>query len=223
MGGAISSIRLFSLIDLNPRVVYGMAGNMPSSLRRSAMMPASIASARPTQFDFKRDPTLGPAYAYWCAKRGERAMPRPRDIDPSEISPRLLPFLQITELLDGGSRIRYRLVGTAIVTAYGAELTGKHLDEVASGDRLRFVEDGYRRICREKRPLLVCNRYMSTRETHLMCNRIAMPLSDVGETVDRCITAMSFHFPGEASEWSGEWLGNSGNFDFTNSYSEIVE
>jgi hypothetical protein len=50
-----------------------------------------------------------------------------------------------------------------------------------------------------------------------------MPLSDDGETVDRCITAMSFHFPGEAREWSGDWFGNSDNFDFANSYSEIVE
>jgi hypothetical protein len=109
-------------------------------------------SSRPTQYDLKRDPTLGAAYSYWCAKRGARAMPRRRDIDPSEISPRLLPFLQITELLDGGSRIRYRLVGTAIVAAYGADLTGRHLDEVVSGERLRFVEDNYRRIYREKRP-----------------------------------------------------------------------
>ncbi len=60
-------------------------------------------------------------------------MPRRRDIDPTEI-PRLLPNLQITELIDGGARIRYRLTGTAIVNAYGADLTGKYFQEPGTAE-----------------------------------------------------------------------------------------
>jgi hypothetical protein len=172
-------------------------------------------------YDFHTDPILGPAFQYWQEKCGARAMPRRRDIDPGEI-PRLLPNVQITELVDGGRRIRYRLAGTAIVEAYGAELTGKYFDEVFTEQRLRFVEANYRMVCHEKRPLLVCNRYLSARDTKLICTRIVLPLSEDDVNVNQCLTAMSFHFPGRADQWLGEWFGNTGNFDFNNSYSEVI-
>jgi hypothetical protein len=172
-------------------------------------------------YDFHSDAVLGPAFDYWQSKCGIRTMPCRRDIDPTEI-PRLLPNIQLTELVDGGKRIRYRLAGTEIVNAYGAELTGKYFDEVFNGERLRFVEDNYRVICQEKRPILVCNRYLSARDAQLVCTRVVMPLSEDDVSVNQCLTAMSFHFPGSASQWFGEWFGNTGNFDFKNSYSEVI-
>ncbi len=173
-------------------------------------------------YDFRSDPILGPAYEYWRSKCGARVMPRRRDIDPTEI-PRLLPNIQIVELLDGGKRIRYRLAGTAIVEAYGEEFAGKYIDEMYSGERLRFVENNYRIMCDAKRPVLVCNRYDSNRDVHLICTRQFMPLSEDGETVKQCLTAMSFQFPGEACEWTGQWFGNSDNFDFAHSYAQAID
>src|ERR1051325_6866611 len=70
------------------------------------------------RYNYQSDPVLGPVLRYWFDKRGARLMPSRRDIDPVEIEPRLLPNLQITELVDGGARFRYRLAGTAIVEAY---------------------------------------------------------------------------------------------------------
>lgn len=171
-------------------------------------------------FDFRSDRILGPAFDYWETKRGTRAMPRRCDIDPTEI-PHLLANLQITDLLEGG-RIRYRLVGTAIVNAYGAELTGKYFDQVFSKKRLDYVNANYALTCRERRPLFVCSRYTSTRRVELICTRMVMPLSPDDCTVTQCLTAMTFHYPGAASQWFGEWFGNTGNFDFTNSYAAII-
>ncbi len=148
-------------------------------------------------------------------------MPRRRDIDPTEI-PRLLPYIQITEFVDGGKRVRYRLAGTAIVEAYGGELKGKFFDEVFSGERLRFVEANYRTMCAEKRPILVCNRYFSRRDVPLICNRVVMPLSDDGVNVNQAFTAMRFLFPGKSYEWAGQWFGTSGNFDFERSRCEAI-
>jgi hypothetical protein len=172
-------------------------------------------------YDLRNDPILNPAYEYWRSKCGARAMPRRRDIDPTEI-PRLLPNIQITELVDGGKRIRFRLAGTAIVEAYGAQLAGKYIDEVFSGKRLSFIEANYRKICSEKRPIMVRNRYHSSRNVELICTRLVMPMSEDGETVNQCLSAMSFQFPGEADEWTGQWFGNSNNFDFEKSYSEVM-
>ncbi len=173
-------------------------------------------------YDFRKDSVLAPAYDYWEAKRGERAMPQRRDIDPSEIA-KLLPYLQITELVEGGTRVRYRLVGTAIVSAYGAELTGKYFDEVYSGARLSFVENNYRILCREQRPILVCNRYVSRKDVDFICNRVVMPLSDDGAAVNQVLTAMSFRFPiGQVGHWGGQWIDHVGDFDFDNASCEVL-
>ena len=148
-------------------------------------------------------------------------MPRRADIDPSEIT-RLLPYLQITELVDGGARVRYRLVGTGIVTAYGAELTGKYFDEVFVGDRLRFVEDNYRMMCTEKRPIFVGSRYVSRKDIELFCYRLVMPLSDDGATINQVLTAMSFKYPNEASQIAGQWLRDDVAFDLGAGFCEVI-
>ena len=172
-------------------------------------------------YDFRSDPILGPAYEYWRSKCGARAMPRRRDIDPTEI-PRLLPNIQIGEIVD--TRIRYRLAGTAIVEAYGEELAGKYFDEMSFRAKdCASSKTNYRMMCNEKRPVLVCNRYDSKRDVPLICTRLIMPLSDDGETVNQCLTAMRFHFPGRADEWTGQWFGNSDNFDFTRSYAKAID
>jgi len=145
-------------------------------------------------YDFRSDPILSEAYAYWELKRGGRAMPRRADIVPKDLI-RILPYLQITEPVEGGRRMRYRLVGTAIVNAYGAELTGKHFDEVFSGERLRYIEGNYQLICREKRPILVGNRYLTRKDVELFCYRVVMPLSEDDATVHQLLTAMSFRQP----------------------------
>jgi hypothetical protein len=172
-------------------------------------------------YDFRNDLILGPAFNYWQAKCGGRAMPRRADIDPSEIT-KLLPNLQITELVDGGARVRYRLVGTAVVTAYGAEFTGKYFDEVFSGDRLRFVEDNYRVMCSAKRPILVGNRYVSRKDVELFCYRLVMPLSDDGASVNQALTAMTFKYPDEASQLSEQWLGDGKGLDRDSAFCEVV-
>ena len=76
--------------------------------------------------NYRDDPILGPALAYWIDKRGSRLLPSRRDIDPVEIPPKILPHLQIIDVVDGGARFRYRLIGTATVDAYGEDFTGRY-------------------------------------------------------------------------------------------------
>jgi len=173
-------------------------------------------------YDFTKDSILKSAHAYWRSKRDGRNMPRRQDIEPTEI-PRLLPNIQITEMVDGGKRIRYRLAGSAIVEAYGSELKGKYFDEIFTGERLRFVEDNYRVMCERMRPVLVVNRYHSARNVELVCHRLIMPLSEDGKTVNQCLTAMSFQFPGKAKHWMGQWSENSPEFDLAMSHCEAIE
>src|SRR3546814_944585 len=67
-------------------------------------------------------------YDYWCAKRGDRAMPGRDDIDPAEIKA-LLPYVLLTDVHHQPPRVFIRLVGTAVAEAAGRNLTGQWLHE----------------------------------------------------------------------------------------------
>ena len=68
-------------------------------------------------------PLVRALYDYWRLKRGERAAPRWRDIDPGEIR-RLLPYLCVSEVLADPFDLRYRIVGTSVADAVGKDFTG---------------------------------------------------------------------------------------------------
>ncbi|MBV9552829.1 MAG: PAS domain-containing protein [Alphaproteobacteria bacterium] len=151
-------------------------------------------------YDYRSDPVLGPVLAYWCEKRGPRAMPRKRDMDPTELAPKLLPNLQIIEVLDGGARFRYRLVGTASVDAYGSDYTGLCPDELFADDRVVFIQDIYRSVCRLQVPLFTQNRYHTPKNVDVFAYRVYMPLSSDGSVVDFIFGVLSFQTGGTALE-----------------------
>ena len=140
-------------------------------------------------FNYRGDPVLGPALAYWTRKRDARSMPRKRDIDPTEIPVQLLPNFQILDVIDGGARFRYRLVGTASVDAYGQDYTGSYPDELFPDDRLNFIQTIYRMVCETKAPVFSRNKYHTPKNLEVFASRIYMPLSDNDLDVNfvRCI------------------------------------
>ena len=142
-------------------------------------------------FDYRSDPILGPALAYWERKRGLRAMPSRAEIEPSEMI-RLLPNLQLIDVAEGGSRFRYRLVGTAIVAAFGREYTGKWLDELFPTERSKFAEEVYRLACSERLPVFARSTYVTATERELIANRMCMPLSVDGAAVTMIMGALTF-------------------------------
>jgi hypothetical protein len=52
---------------------------------------------------------------------------------------------------------------------------------------------------------------------------LIMPLSEDGKTVNQCLTAMNFEFPGKSEQWTGLWSENSADFDVAMSYCEAIE
>jgi hypothetical protein len=79
--------------------------------------------------DITDNPRFQDLVAYWQKKRGGRAMPLRKAIDPLELQ-RHLGSLVIIECLPGLTDFRYRLVGTEIVEAYGRDSTGKTVREL---------------------------------------------------------------------------------------------
>lgn len=148
-------------------------------------------------YNYRDDPVLGPALTYWAAKRGGRPMPRKRDIDPTEMPAKIVPNLQLIDVIDGGARFRYRLIGTATVDAYGEDFTGRYPDEMFPADLRDFIHGIYRQVCVEQAPVFLSNRYITAKGFELASKRIYMPLSDDGAKADHIFGVLRFEY-----EWS---------------------
>jgi hypothetical protein len=170
------------------------------------------------KYNYLADGTLRAALDYWNRQRRGRKMPGRRDIDPTELGAGLLPSVQLTEVVDGGMRFRYRLAGTGIVEAFGTEFTNKYVDELLSGEPRAFVHSFYRAVCENRQPIFVRSRYINHRDFGLTANRLLMPLSQDGETVTMIFGALTF----EAVKTIADRAGHSAEVDMSSSYIEVV-
>jgi hypothetical protein len=145
-------------------------------------------------YNYRDDPILGPVLAYWTAKRGDRSMPRKCDIDPLEIPPKILPNLQLIDVIDGGARFRYLLVGTALVDAFGRDFSGQYPDDMFSDDRLNSTQGIYRAVCNSKTPLFSRNKYHTPKNIDLFALRIYAPLPNDDSHVHHILGALRFEY-----------------------------
>lgn len=156
--------------------------------------PASDAPKRacdcaPTTSDLDavQSPLVHELYGYWDAKRAGRAMPRKSDIDPAEIKS-LLPYVLLGEFATTPLRLRYRVVGTEVVTVYGVDFTGRWLDELDFGDQ---VEGGwpeqYRRVLETGLPVFGAARLLATSGMEMNYEFGLFPLSQDGAAPTHCI------------------------------------
>ena len=76
-----------------------------------------------TELNFQR-PELSEFLEYWEQKKGGREFPQRSDIKPAEIV-RLLPWINMYDVLDGGEEFSVRVVGTALTEVIGEEMRGK--------------------------------------------------------------------------------------------------
>ncbi len=141
-----------------------------------------------------RDKVLSALLDYWRSKLAGRAMPRRADIEPTEI-PQLLPHLQLVDRVDG--RFRYRLAGTAIVAAYGSELTRRFVDEIIPPPRCAVAEAHYNTVYETKRPIFVRSKYTTTHDIDIVASRVILPLSEDGTTVSMLVMAQTFEYGAE--------------------------
>ena len=161
--------------------------------------------------NYHDDPVLGSVLAFWVRKRGARSMPSKRDMDPTEIPPKHLPNLQIIDVLDGGKSFRFRLVGTALVQAYGKDYTGKLTDELLDPEITRAMHEMYETVCSTKVPLFARHKYQTSTNIDLVTKRIYMPLSDDGVEVHHILGVFRLQFGvySEGGRWGGARLDST--------------
>lgn len=161
-------------------------------------------------YDYRADPILGAALAYWQKKRQGRAMPSRGDLDPIEI-PKLLPNLQLIDRV--GSHFRYRLVGTALVEAFGKDFTGQSLEDFADRQRSEFIGRVYASVWESRRPAFLSSQYVTTKSVILIANRVYLPLSDDDRDVNMILGAMTFESGATSvpGAWGSAQLASSGS------------
>jgi hypothetical protein len=122
-------------------------------------------------------------FDYWQRKRRDRMAPARADIVPTEIR-LLLPRVFIVEIVGSPPRFRFRLAGTLVVDRFGEEITGRFLDELDLDERDREIVADYLKTAETRAP--VCSRwsYVKHDGTPLRYERLLLPLSSDGRTVD---------------------------------------
>ena len=134
-------------------------------------------------FEHVRNPALRHVISYWfdtCSGR--------RDISPIEI-PSALAQIWLCDYLPESGRVRYRLAGEEINDFWGLNLSGKYLDEIIPNERLASVTNRARMAI--DLPAIVYDRacLSLTEEITRIGERIILPLSDDGRTVNALLGA----------------------------------
>lgn len=136
-----------------------------------------------------KDPRFRAFFVYWQSKAPPGQLPGRQHIDPLEI-PRLLPHIALYDVvrLNTDFRFRFRLVGTGVAEALGADNTGRFIDEIMAPDAYGPLHAAYSRLVRDhalqywQRNLPFANR------DFLAVQRLALPLAADGSTVDMIMT-----------------------------------
>ncbi|NBB83533.1 MAG: PAS domain-containing protein [Alphaproteobacteria bacterium] len=123
------------------------------------------------------------AYDYWRAKCGDNGLPRRGDVDPAEIIG-LLPHTLLVDVSHDPLDFSFRLVGTEVVRRYGKEFTGKRLTDLDLDGLNRQIFEEYALTVQRRTPEYFVDEYVMANGKVMHFERILMPLSDDGETVN---------------------------------------
>ncbi len=142
-----------------------------------------MMSAEPTEMTtatFVDHPALRRLYAYWDGKRAGKRMAARTDIDPLEMGAPLLPHLMLCDLLDGGTRSRFRLVGTGIVGRYGQDPTGQFLEPRSSQGYFAALREFNQLAARERAPIYGECSFRWEHQRSLRARHLVLPLTTQG-------------------------------------------
>ena len=127
------------------------------------------------------DPLLRAVLEYWHELRGERAMPRRREIDPVLLPRRTLPHLLILRV--DGHGFRYGLVGTAIELQFGMSIAGHRPEDLPFAPDCEAIVTQHRETAETQRPTYREDEFTDWNQQARHCRRLLLPLSDDGTTV----------------------------------------
>ncbi|HVT53827.1 MAG TPA: PAS domain-containing protein [Dongiaceae bacterium] len=128
---------------------------------------------------------------YWNARRGERAFPRRRDIDPLDFW-YMIDRVALTEVHDDPRRYRLRLVGGFWGRLVGFEATGMWLDDWPHPNQRKLTEDSYEKLVAGRVPRLARRDSVVDYQT-LRYEIMLLPMSEDGSRVSMIVAGIGQH------------------------------
>lgn len=132
--------------------------------------------------------TLIAMHAYWCRIKGENDIALRRDLDPTEIGPKFLPYSILVDVNTELRTVHHRVVGTHFTEFFGRDITGMELSSVLDGDYLDFILGLYMLTCERQVAVAAHSRFRWDQGRLLKASRLMMPLSRDGGRADMCYT-----------------------------------
>lgn len=123
---------------------------------------------------------------HWLGKRKGSRLPASTDIDPAAIKS-ALPHVMITGISYDPFRVLYRLVGTEIVRWARFDFTNRYADELIFQDDGRDWTDYDRAVVAARQPAFGVTDWAESDGPPYWAEFLICPLSDDGETINRCI------------------------------------
>ena len=148
-------------------------------------MQDGVAATRLSLTEIPSD-ILSRMYAYWLSKCPGEELPSRRDIDPLDFS-WALGLVCLLDVERYPLTFRYRLDGTTIAERYGADLTGRTIDDVKPDFHAALLRRHFAEVADSGRATAyrISLRYGGQARTYM---RLALPLSRDGNAVDMILT-----------------------------------
>lgn len=126
-------------------------------------------------------------FAYWERRRGNRRMPSPSEIDPSDF-PNHLPGIVLVEVRRDPQDFIYRSVGAREVSARGSDPTGKSVGEYWYGGDREAVLSNYQYVTTQGAYLYEFERFIARSGKYETDETLFLPLSPDDRTVTEILT-----------------------------------
>jgi len=134
---------------------------------------------------------LGDLLRYWQLV-GHGGVPSRADIEPADI-PKLLSNVMLIDVQRAPIRFRVRLCGTEVDRLLGRNFTGCYLDDMTVGYFERDILLDYAEVVLHKQPKVARRSILTPGGTWLRYQRLLLPLSSDGWTVDKLLGGVYGH------------------------------
>jgi hypothetical protein len=129
---------------------------------------------------------------YWLAIHPRDRLPSRSGFDPSEV-PAALGGMVLTAVERDPFRFRIRLMGTAVVQAFGKDHTGKYLDEALPGVRETVIHTDRVRVAETGLPSYLHGEASTPFKLDFApLERVYLPFASDGRTVDMILSMMIY-------------------------------
>ena len=128
---------------------------------------------------------------YWLNKKGARAMPSRRDLDPVEM-PHLLPHVLLLDVMHEPLDFRYRLIGTTVEYHLHRSLVGLRLREISHQAPGSIIWTTLEGIVADKQPVSSSIPYVGPHKEYKTAEDLIMPLSDNDDTVNMMFVTVAY-------------------------------